>query len=529
MDVDAGFRRRCAAALTHPVTLGSLALFLLNDLALKSLWPDAWATGKLSDLAFVVVASPLLAFFLSLLVPESPRGRRLAFAAAYVGLPVLYAAFNTFASVHEPIVDALSIVNGGSTQSPLDATDSIVIPPGLALALWVWRRPPGADLRRRLVLVVAGLVALTSIASLPPPPADGVRFEGQAAETPRGVYEIEGTDIVHDGKVVYSTAYLSEDANLWLQERDTRHLGERILTTKPYGISFDVPTGNVIVGMGIQGVLVGTPDGEWTHQAEWGYQPTDFSRLGRAGALATDVGFWALALALAASALVVGLLIADVRMRRLWMVPVGIVAAIPVTVLWFLPVLVGLGLIYLSDVTSADALLKQGVVVIVFSPLWILGFPFALMGVARGYRRVRDVLRYALAIPSLILTAMALTDFGVAQWTRYREELLVPSEGFLVTEPIAVVSAVALLLAGGVLTGAWRRSRYWRPAGLAAIVAFALVWLSWMWWVQLGSGLLFTQAASALLVVLVGVTLGLHVRRLDRAAKAAEELLPPGE
>ena len=72
MDVESGFRQRCAAALTHPVTLGSLALFLLNDLALKPLWPDAWATGKLSDLAFVVVASPLLAFFLALLVRESP-------------------------------------------------------------------------------------------------------------------------------------------------------------------------------------------------------------------------------------------------------------------------------------------------------------------------------------------------------------------------------------------------------------------------------------------------------------------------
>ena len=528
MDVDTGFRQRCAAALTHPVTLGSLAVFLLNDLALKPRWPDAWATGKLSDLAFVVVASPLLAFAVSLFVREGRRGGRLAFGVAYVGLPALYAAFNTFAGVHEPIVGVLSVVNGGATQSPLDATDSIVILPGLALALWVWRRPPGADLRCRLVLVVAGLVALTSIASMPPPIAEGVRFEAQAVKMPRGVYEIKGTDIVHDGEAVYSTAYLNEHANLWLQARETWHLGERILTTRPYGIRFDGATGNVIVGMGIQGVLVGTPDGEWTHQAEWDYRPTDFSRLGRTRALATDVGFWALALALAASALVVGLLTADVRMRRRWMVPVGIVAAVPVTLLWFLPVLVGLALFYLSDVTSADALLRSGVTVILFSPLWILGFPFALMGVARSYRRVRDVLRYALAVPSLILTAIALSDFGAAQWTQYREELLVPSQSFLGMEPTAVLPAVALLLAGGVLTGAWQRSRYWRPAGLAAVVAFALFWLAWMWWIQLGSGLLFTQAASALLVVLVGVTLGLHVRRLDRATAAAEEPPAPG-
>ena len=528
MDVDTGFRQRCAAALTHPVTLGSLALFLLNDLALKPLWPDAWATGKLSDLAFVVVASPLLAFFLSLIVRESPRGGRLAFAVAYVGLPVLYAAFNTFSSVHEPIVDALSVVNGGSTQSPLDASDSIVILPGLALALWVWRRPRGADLRRRLVLVVAGLVALTSIASQPAPAAEGVRFQAQAVETPRGVYEIEGTDIVHGGKVVYSTAYLNEYGNLWLQERATRHLGERFLTTRPYGVSFDGATGNVIVGMGIQGVLVGTADGEWTHQAEWDYRPTDFSRLGRARALAADFEFWTLALALAASALVVGLLIADVRVRRLWMVPAGIAAGVPVTLLWVLPIGVGLALIYLGELTSIDVLVALGVVAVVFSPFWILGFPFVLMGVASGYGRLREVLQYSLAIPSLALTTVALTEFGAAEWTQHLDAPLAGDLGSLGIEATDALAAVALFLAGGVMTGASQRSRYWRPAGLAAVVAFALVWLAWMWWVQLGSGLLFTQSASALLVLLAGATLGLHVRRLDRAAEAAEESPAPG-
>ncbi len=533
MDVDAGFRQRCAAALTHPVTLASLALFLLNDLALKPLWPEAWATGKLSDLAFVVVASPLFAFLLSLLVRDSPRGGRLAFAVAYGGLPVLYAAFNTFAGVHEPIVDALSVLNGGSTQSPLDATDSIVIPPGLALALWVWRRPPGADLRRRLVVVVAGLIALTSIASQPPPTEEGVRFEGQAVETPRGTFAIEGTDIVHEGNVVYSTAFLSEQANLWLQERDTRHLGDRHLTTRPHGISFDAATGNVIVGMGIQGVVIGTPDGKWTPeewpaQEEWSRRPTDFSRPGRARALTESLGFWTLALAMAASAVVVGLLIADARMSRLWALPAGIVATVPVAVLWVLPVAVGVGWIWLAELTSVDALIVLGVVWLAFvSPVWFIAFPFLLLGMTGGHDRTRELLRYALAILSLLLTGAALAGFGVVSWTPHPDGPFVSSGGILNLDPTPVVAAVALLLAAGVIVGASRQpSRYWRPAGLAAIVAFALVWLAWMWWVQLGSGLLFTQAASALLVALVAVTLGLYVRWRVRAAEAVEP--PPG-
>ena len=116
----------------------------------------------------MVFASPLLAFFLLLAVRGSARGARVPFVTAYVGLPLLYAAFNTFAGVHAPIVDALSLANGGSTHSPLDVTDSIVIPPGLALAVWVWRRPTGA-LRARLVMVVAGVAALVSIVSSPAP------------------------------------------------------------------------------------------------------------------------------------------------------------------------------------------------------------------------------------------------------------------------------------------------------------------------------------------------------------------------
>ena len=95
MDANASFRQRTAAAVTHPATLGAVALFLLNDLVLKPAWPDAWLPGKLSALAFVVFASPLLAFFLSLAVRGSARGARVAFVTAYVGLPLLYAVFTT--------------------------------------------------------------------------------------------------------------------------------------------------------------------------------------------------------------------------------------------------------------------------------------------------------------------------------------------------------------------------------------------------------------------------------------------------
>ena len=81
------FRQKCGSALTHPLTIGALLTLLLNDLALKSLWPDHWVTGKLSDLAWVVFSPPLLAFLLSYLCRRNPLAERGTFAASYVGAP----------------------------------------------------------------------------------------------------------------------------------------------------------------------------------------------------------------------------------------------------------------------------------------------------------------------------------------------------------------------------------------------------------------------------------------------------------
>lgn len=140
---DGDFRRRCEAALTHPATLFALAALLVNDVVLKALFPGAWAMGKLSDLAWMAFAPPLLAFLLSFAVPKSAAGRRVALAIAYGGLPLLYAAFNTFAPVHDAIIRALLIgADSGAVGSPMDATDSLVIRSGLR-----WRYGRGGEAR----------------------------------------------------------------------------------------------------------------------------------------------------------------------------------------------------------------------------------------------------------------------------------------------------------------------------------------------------------------------------------------------
>lgn len=514
------FRERCAAALTHPATLCALGLFLLNDLALKPAWPDAWLTGKLSDLAFVVVASPLLAFFLSILVRGSGRGARLAFATAYLGLPLLYAAFNTFATVHDPIVGALSGMNGGSTQSPLDATDSLVIPPGVALALWVWRRPGSAARRRHSVLIVAGLAAIASIATSPPPTERGVWFDRDSVETPRGVYSVSGHHILHDGEVVYSTDYLLEDENIWVQIRGTTHLEHRVLTTAPTGIAFDDTTGNVLVGMGILGALVGTPDGRWAPQAYRGYGPADFSSRARLRALLADVPFWTLAIALAVSALVVAVLIADFRVQSWWMVPVGLLLSVIPAVSFYLFVGAPLGGPNLFDAQSA----------VLARAILVAPFAVTIMVLADRDPTARSVLMHTLGAAALVATGFSLQAFASYPDALYTDDLVLAGIGSYRPEERLILDAdgatlglamTSIVLATATLAGARGRIEYWRSVGGATLAALALTFLAFMWWLQLDAALEFTKTAGVVLVTLVAITTGLHLRRRDRLTDAA--------
>ena len=342
LDGNHPFGRRCTAALTHPVTISALGLLLLNDLVFKALWSNPSTTGKVSDLAWVVFASPLLAFLLSPIARRSRLAERIVFVTAYAGLPVLYAAFNTFPVVHDAILWALSFAGGTGVGAPHDPADSLVIPFGLAIAVWVWRRdPPESNSpRMRFGLLIAGIAALASVASTPPEPVVGVTavevepdgtfvgsrfdYEGgfeardepfrRSVETPRGTFTIEGPNIVriHDGErtVAYTAAYLNEGGNFNMQTWATRSYGVRKIATEPYSLTYDESSGNVIAAMGLQGAVVGTPDGKWTRVAVGNYIPNDFSSLNKLSVL-LDWNFWLPALALSFSFAGIGMVLPE--------------------------------------------------------------------------------------------------------------------------------------------------------------------------------------------------------------------------
>ena len=425
----AAFRQRCQQALLHPVTLGALGLLLLNDLVLKGLWPNPWTTGKLSDLAWVVFASPLLAYLLSLAAPGGRRAQRAIWIAAYIGLPALYAAYNTFAPLHDAILRAMSLISGGSGGSPLDATDSLVIPLGLAIALWVWRRGRTTlTIRRRhIAMAVAGLAVFAAIASQGPPPMDGViRFEttdegrlaaycndgyetidggftwqpsshyvnsyrerlsfftrddglrdiftsqGQyilneygTVATPRGDYAINKRGVTHTvitSQLVYPMEYLRSSSAQWIQERDASQLwpspGYDVhIATAPYDITYDAPSDNVIVALGIQGIVVGTSDGKWTRVAVGSCRPTDFSFSGKTLMLLGNNGLRIAILSLPISIIALAVFVAAMRIH---IANGSLGRTVPTIATPILAVIImlhtGLALVGLPESFSADSL-----------------------------------------------------------------------------------------------------------------------------------------------------------------------------
>ena len=358
----AAFRQRCQQALLHPVTLGTLSILLLNDLILKGIWPNPWTTGKLSDLAWVVFASPLLAYLLSLAAPDGRRAQRIIWIAAYVGLPLLYAAFNTFAPLHDAILRGLSLISGGAGGSPLDATDSLVIPLGLAIALWAWRRGRARPAVRgqQIAMAAAGLAVFASIASQGTPPTSGVtgfmitsdnrlfahcgpvygacsyetvdggvtwklanptnldgqQIDGGSVDTPRGSYSIDEFGVMHpagSSTPAYSTKYLRSPSAQWLQESATTHLWPQSIAIAPDSIAYDTRSDHVLVAMGIQGVVVGTPDGKWTRVAVGNFRPTDFSFAGKFGIILGSGAFSFLALILPIAVVSLSMSVAAMR------------------------------------------------------------------------------------------------------------------------------------------------------------------------------------------------------------------------
>ena len=95
--------------------------------------------------------------------------------------------------------------------------------------------------------------------------------------------------------VVYSFEYLQSRVNRWMQALE-KGVDESEITTQAHGLFYDDQSGNLIVAMGRQGVVVVSPDGTSTRVAVSPYDsPTDFSLRSKIDALLDPLlGRWTL-------------------------------------------------------------------------------------------------------------------------------------------------------------------------------------------------------------------------------------------
>jgi hypothetical protein len=147
-------RGNVLAWLGHPVTVTAVVVLALNDRLLKAAYPGL-VTGKLSDVAGLVVAPALLAAVIGLALPWPPDRAVTASSVAVTGIGFTLTkgtvAGAEFASA------AWSLLWPSHVRA--DPTDLLALP-ALCLAWWVWRRTQDAPIPERAVRLFRVCVAL---------------------------------------------------------------------------------------------------------------------------------------------------------------------------------------------------------------------------------------------------------------------------------------------------------------------------------------------------------------------------------
>jgi hypothetical protein len=112
--------RDCPPAISHPVGVGAIVLLLVNDHLLKSAWPGV-VTGKLSDIAGMIVA-PLLMLAFAELVLRRPLRTRRAVVLVCTTVAIAFAAIELV-----PLADELYSGVLGALQWPAHAVIAAIV------------------------------------------------------------------------------------------------------------------------------------------------------------------------------------------------------------------------------------------------------------------------------------------------------------------------------------------------------------------------------------------------------------------
>lgn len=201
-------------SLAHPLTICASLVILVNALLLQPQSPS-WATGKLGDLGWMLVAPFLLALLIALLLPadttlSTPRLGSIAIVTVGGGFALLKAA-----PAVNLAINGLAVSLGFPLKLRLDATDLMVLP-ALFLTWLVWNGKtiyqPSAFLR----IAAVACAALAVIADAPAAPIHDMGFACLIEEN-NSLLAFRGID--YSGKNSWTNIYRSNDGGItWKEE-----------------------------------------------------------------------------------------------------------------------------------------------------------------------------------------------------------------------------------------------------------------------------------------------------------------------
>jgi hypothetical protein len=305
--------QKSLAFLVHPVGLAAFLVLIINDLILRRLAPSFW-TGKISDAAWLLLIPWLLAFCLSWVFTDSHCERKV-FWVSFGGVAFFFLFVKTSVWGNLLATRIFGAFLNARPNLSLDPTDLIVLP-SLFFSAWFWLRfhpdTISFTLSTRIKSAFLFPFALMILYGDAAAPDTGIHcfvqdeqkiialsgyqsYQSQdggltwqkslnhpadcsAPSTSDGWTMVDGSspDLqlrYQPGSAIQSSI---DHGTTWKTEFTFPKMGEAkriyiirsqpgnpLFLTGPLAAIMDPPSGNVLFAMGLQGILLRTPDGEW--------------------------------------------------------------------------------------------------------------------------------------------------------------------------------------------------------------------------------------------------------------------------
>jgi hypothetical protein len=291
---------RALKSIAHPISLVAIATVLINDHILRQIAPS-WLTGKLSDFTWLIFAPFLLAAMLAWLIPQHLNRRtEITGWISIVLTGLIFGLAKTIPFFHSIAVQVLETFNGWPNNLLIDPTDLLTLP-ALLISIKIWRTADRSFIPARAWPLLV-LAILMTTGTTPPYFPSGVREiaeengllftldfhsdDGGLTWQPGGKPDLYSMNYrpkleVFDpanSQIVYRfnpglSIERSDDAGLtWHLDFNLSGEQARVNSIRPgvgstefgpFGGVMHEPTGNLVVGMGPEGVLVRLAGGEW--------------------------------------------------------------------------------------------------------------------------------------------------------------------------------------------------------------------------------------------------------------------------